>query len=630
MKRNIIALGLVLGILTTSCNETAQNTETKTEKAETTDQHMSHYANDTHSFGEPNKVAATKLHLELLVDFDEKILSGSAQYELERYDGNELVLDVKNLSIQGVTDANGKVLSFEIKTGDKQGDALVIALNDDTKMVNIAYNTNPNSDAVLWMEPAQTLGKTAPFLFTQGQAVLTRSWVPVQDSPAVRITYTAKVKVPKGMLAVMSASNPTEMNESSEYTFEMNQPIPPYLMALAVGDLRFKSLGERSGVYAEPAMLEKAAYEFGDVENMIAAAEALYGPYRWEQYDILVLPPSFPFGGMENPRLTFATPTIIAGDRSLTSLIAHELAHSWSGNLVTNATWDDFWLNEGFTVYFEKRIMESLYGHDYAEMLNVLGTQDLEHTIAELGPESADTHLKLDLDGRDPDDGMTDIAYEKGYLFLRWLEEMVGRPTFDAFLKNYFDSNAFKTMTTESFIVYLEANLLDDMETRPDIESWIYKPGLPADHPVPVSDRFDNVDAARLTWESGSVAADKLETEVWSTHEWLHFLRGISDEKSAEDMASLDAVFDFTNTGNSEIAAAWFQLAIENDYQVAFPALEDFLMTVGRRKFLKPLYEGLAKTDAHKTWALEVYGKARNNYHVVSVNTIDELLDYEA
>ena len=245
----------------------------------------------------------------------------------------------------------------------------------------------------------------------------------------------------------MSASNPQIKNETGSYHFEMKQPIPSYLLALAVGDVEFKRVSNRAGIYAERTVLDSAVWEFADLEKMIHGAEELYGAYLWERYDVLVLPPSFPFGGMENPRLTFATPSILAGDRSLTSLIAHELAHSWSGNLVTNRTWNDFWLNEGFTVYFEHRIMEKLYGRDYAEMLALLSLQDLRETIQSLKDENlyADTKLKLDLAGRNPDDGVTDIAYNKGYFFLRLFEERYGRERFDSFLKHYFSSNAFKS-----------------------------------------------------------------------------------------------------------------------------------------------------------------------------------------
>ncbi|NEN25471.1 M1 family metallopeptidase [Cryomorpha ignava] len=605
-----------------SISETDANQNTET---------MEKYANDTHSFSEPNKVAATHLNLDISVSITDRTIQGTATYDLERNNGDTLKLDMRGLEIKKVTGMPGNAaLTYEVEEGNELGDGLVITLNDDTKKVAIEYTTSPSAAALMWMDPEQTLGKEAPFMFTQGQAILTRSWIPIQDSPAIRMTYEATVKVPEGLMAVMSAVNPTEKNDTWIYNFKMDQPIPPYLIALAVGDLEFESLGSRTGVYAEPAMIKKAAYEFEDVEKMVDAAEALYGPYRWGQYDLLVLPPSFPFGGMENPRLTFATPTIIAGDQSLTSLVAHELAHSWSGNLVTNATWDDFWLNEGFTVYFESRIMEAVYGADYADMLKVLGAQDLQNTIDELGVESADTHLKLDLDGRDPDDGMTDIAYEKGALFLRSLEQEVGRERFDKFLRNYFDTNAFKTMTTDKFIAYLDSNLLNELDQRPNIDAWIYGPGLPANHPVTDSKLLNKVDSVRVDYLAGKMKPANFPAKEWTTQEWMHFLRGLPADVGSAKMTELDKAFKLTETGNSEIAAAWFLLAIKNDYQPAFPAMAKFLERVGRRKFLKPLYEELAKTDAHKKWALDVYAKARKNYHTVSTQTIDEILGYKA
>lgn len=605
----------------------------KTDKAanNNTDTVMSEkaYADDPHSFAEPNEVAVTHLSLDIEVDFDKHVVQGIATYDLERNTDDDLILDIDGLTIKKVTDNTGEELVFKTEDGNDYGDKLIVTPIPNTDKVSIEYATAPDASALLWMEATQTNDGKAPFLFTQGQAILTRSWIPIQDSPSLRITYDAKVKVPQGMMAVMSAENPTEKNESGEYSFKMDKPIPPYLMALAVGDLAFEPLGQRTGVYAEPGFLKEAAYEFADMEKMLLAAEELYGEYRWGRYDVLVLPPGFPFGGMENPMLTFATPTIIAGDRSLTSLIAHELAHSWSGNLVTNATWNDFWLNEGFTVYFEKRIMESLYGESYAQMLNELGYQDLQHTLAELGPNSEDTHLKLSLDNRNPDDGMTDIAYEKGYLFLRWLESLVGRERFDEFLKSYFERHAFKTMTTESFIAYLKENLLNELDEEPDLNAWIYSPGLPEDHPKPDSDRFDLVDKERSDWLSGEIKAEDLSTTDWSTHEWLHFLRALPGDLGAERMAELDEAFHLTTTGNSEIAAVWFERSIENDYREVLPELEKFLLKVGRRKFLKPLYAELAKTPENKAWATKVYEKARNNYHAVSVNTIDEILGYQ-
>ncbi|MCB0680264.1 MAG: M1 family metallopeptidase, partial [Saprospiraceae bacterium] len=414
-------------------------------------------------------------------------------------------------------------------------------------------------------------------------------------------------------------------NDTGVYRFRMEQPIPPYLLALAVGDLAFAPIGERTGVYAEPSVVEDAAYEFDDMGKMLQAAEDLYGPYQWGRYDVIVLPPSFPFGGMENPRLTFATPTIIAGDRSLTTLIAHELAHSWSGNLVTNATWNDFWLNEGFTVYFERRIMEKLYGRDYADMLAIIGYHDLVDDVNDLGPDSPDTQLYLDLAGRDPDDGMTDVAYEKGAFFLQLLEEKAGREAFDAFLKKYFTEHRFETMTTKEFVVYLRENLLEPNQIEVDIDEWIYGPGIPSNMPAVNSTRFDRAEAAAESVAEGG-AATAIDTTGWSAHEWLHFVRHLPRDLSLEKARSVDQAFDLTHTGNSEVKAAWLELSIRNGYSRQIePALQEFLVRVGRRKFLSPLYRALVETDQREL-GRRIYELARPNYHSVSRKSIEAIL----
>lgn len=422
----------------------------------------------------------------------------------------------------------------------------------------------------------------------------------------------------------MSAENPTEKNDSGIYEFKMPQPIPAYLLALSVGDIQFEKISDRAGVYAEPSVLKKSVYEFGDLEAMIVASENLYGQYEWGRYDLIVLPPSFPFGGMENPRLTFATPTILAGDRSLVSLVAHELAHSWSGNLVTNATWDDFWLNEGFTVFFERKIMEAIEGEAYAEMLAELGYQDLLETIEELGEDSPDTQLKLNLTDRDPDEGVTNIAYEKGYFFLRMIAELVGKDKFDTFLKTYFEKNKFQVMDTEKFLVYLQEELPETKELN--LDEWIYQPGLPKNCPKPNSERFQAVNESFTAWQGGKKASE-LETKDWSSHEWLHFIRQLPETLSPEQMKDLDDAFGFTKSGNSEVLAAWLTKVIPNEYTVAYPAIREFLMTVGRRKFLVPLYQALLKTEEGIKMAKDIYVVARPNYHFVSTNTLDELLN---
>ncbi len=626
------ALLLIPAILFMACDNT-ESTDNSTDTSVMIPTPPPPVGPDKHSFSQPDQVVITHLNLEINVDFKGKLIEGTAYYDIKNKTGaKEIVFDTRNLNIKACRDAFNNPLAF--KLGDEYptlGQPLTVELGDDTRLVAIQFSTTEGADALQWLDPVQTAGKEHPFLFTQGQAILTRTWLPCQDSPGIRFTYTATVNVPKDLLPLMSATNPTAKNSEGSYFFEMKQPIPAYLMALSVGDLEFTPIGDRTGVYAEPSMLEASAYEFGDMEKMLVAAEELYGDYRWDRYDVIVLPPSFPFGGMENPRLTFATPTILAGDRSLTSLIAHELAHSWSGNLVTNATWDDFWLNEGFTVYFERRIMEALYGESYARMLSLLGYQDLENTLEELGPGTEDTHLHLNLAGRDPDDGMTDIAYEKGNFFLVNIEQAIGREKMDAFLKQYFDTNAFKTMTTEQFVDYLNAELIKgdkELADKLKIETWIYGPGVPDDMVKPKSDRFEKVGQQVELFEQGTQPGVLAGTGDWTTHEWLHFLRTLSDELTLEQMTALDDEFKFTQSGNSEIQAAWFDHVIRHDYEAAYPALEAFLMQVGRRKFLKPIYTALSKTESGLEMALDIYQKARPNYHSVSAGTIDEILGW--
>lgn len=586
--------------------------------------------NDPHSYANPNEAVTKHLDLNIEVNFSAQQISGKASWTIDNHaQTDQIIFDTWQLSIQKVTlDDEEKTTSYTLGAHDKVfGAALDVKIRPETKKVNIYYTTSKEAGALQWLNPQQTAGKQQPFLFTQSQPILARSWIPCQDGPAVRFTYNATVKVPSQLMAVMSAENPQKKNATGVYTFKQPKAIPSYLMALAVGDIAFRAIDARTGIYAEPNMIDKASWEFADMGKMVMAAEKLYGPYQWGRYDLLVLPPSFPYGGMENPMLTFATPTVIAGDRSLVSLVAHELAHSWSGNLVTNATWEDIWLNEGFTTYFEKRIIEALYGKGELDMAEVLSRQELFDAVEALGDTSMDTRLHLELDGRDPDEGLGTIAYEKGFAFLRTIESVVGRAKFDAFLKDYFTKNAFKSKATEQFLEELAKAFgdVENFEEKLRMREWVYGTGIPSNIPPVVSPEFNAIDTIITKWQQDKQVKG-LSQRLKSTNQVIYFLRELPDTISVADMTALDAEFKFTQSGNAEIQTLWYTTAIRNKYKPAEKSIERFLTEVGRRKFLRPLYGEMIKTPEGKEWAKRVYAKARPNYHPVTYNTIDAML----
>ena len=557
---------------------------------------------DIHSWSRPDEVRVRHLELDLDVDFDRKILRGSAVLRFDAAAHAELVLDTRDLAIHSVENA----LGFALGTRDPiLGAPLRIGLAPGTTWVRVHYSTSPGASGLQWLDPLQTAGKRHPFLYTQSQAIHARSWIPLQDSPAVRVTFEGRVRTSNRLPAVIAAERAGEQ-------FRMRHPVPPYLIALAAGELEFRPLGERSGVFAEPSVVGAAASEFADTEAMIRAVEEMYGPYRWGRYDLLVLPPSFPFGGMENPCLTFATPTVLAGDKSLVALVAHELAHSWSGNLVTNATWSDFWLNEGFTVYLEGRIIEKVYGAEREGMEATLARHELDREMQGL-PE-CDRVLHIDLTGRDPDDGCTLVPYQKGALLLRTIEREVGRPRFDAFLRSYFDHFAFQSITTADFLDYLRQELPNPVP----VEEWIYRPGIPASAAEPHSDAFTRIEEDTARWQR----QEPIDTTGWSTQQWLHFLRIL--EKP--DLARLEREFHFSDTGNAEILCQWLLMAIRANNEAAMARLANFLCSVGRRKFLKPLYSELMKTLEGAERARQIYSRARAGYHPIAQGTMDGIV----
>jgi leukotriene-A4 hydrolase len=594
---------------------------------------------DPHSFARPLEARVHHVALDLAVDFATKTIGGTATLDIERQPtARAIVLDRKGYEVQSVTDGAGRPLRYSFGAEDKElGTPFRIDLAPDTRRVIVRYRSQPGAEALQWLTPAQTAGKKQPFLFSQGQSIFNRSWIPTQDSPGIRQTWEAEITVPRGLTPVMSAPVATggagRSNERDPdhvtYSFRMDKPVAPYLIAIAVGDLKFQSLGARTGVWAEPVTLPAAAKELEDTEKMVAAAEQLFGPYDWGRYDMIVLPPSFPFGGMENPTMTFLTPTFIAGDKSLVSLIAHELAHSWSGNLATNSTWADFWLNEGTTTYAERRIIEAIYGEKVARQQVALGIDAMNKGIADNGGTAgADTRLAIDLKGRHPDDGLTDIAYEKGAAFLRMIEANVGRERFDEFMRGWFARHAFQPVTSAMFLADLRQYLIrgdQALEQKLRLDEWVYRTGVPANTIAADPQAFAEVDSAVAAFTARSTLPSQAWPR-WTTDERLRFLQQLPRKLSRTRLDSLENAFDLNRIGNMEVKFAWLELAVANRYDPAVPALEQFLTSQGRRKFVRPLIKALA---ADASWgrpiASRVYRQARPLYHPLVTGELDEL-----
>jgi aminopeptidase N len=585
---------------------------------------------DSHSFSNRAEAIVKHLDLDIKVDFDSQTISGIASWTIDNISkGNEIIFDENTLNITKVTLGDDEK-ETQFKLGDSvefHGRPLRITVEPNTTKVNIYYNTTKDCVALQWLKPEQTSDKKKPFVFSQGQSIWTRTWIPCQDSPGIRFTYNAKVSVPKDLMALMSAVNPQQKNDTGVYTFKQDKPIPSYLMAIAVGDVEFKSIDNRTGVYAEHSQIDKAKWEFAKLGDMVNAAEKLFGPYRWGRYDLIVLPPSFPFGGMENPNLTFLTPTVLAGDRSLTSLLAHELGHSWSGNLVSNASWDETWLNEGFTTYVEHRIGEEVFGINEAKMQDVLSRKVLKDNVDELGIDSPDTRLKIDLSGKNPDEGLSDIPYEKGYALLQTIEATVGRKQFDTFLTNYFNDHAFQSINTEAFVAYINKKLIKGDKGLADkikLDEWIYKPGIPSNIITPVSEDFNAIDTIQKTWRKTGIKG--LSQKIKSTNEKQHFIDYLPNDLTVQEMTEIDKEFNFTKGGNFVVKRQWFIIAIQHQYKVAYPAIENFLTSYSRTYSLTPLYKEMIKTTEGKVWAKQIYAKAKPGYHATTVEALEKIL----
>ncbi|MDO6641178.1 M1 family metallopeptidase [Pseudomonadota bacterium] len=582
---------------------------------------------DYHSVANTDQIKVHHLQLNLDVDFDKQQLVAQATLQFNRCeDCNELVLDGRDLIIDTITDNSGRLLEFSIEhINERQGEKIIIAVGDDINQVTISYRTSPKAQGLQWLTPEQTLGKQVPYLFSQSQPVNARSWIPLQDTPKARITFSAAVKVNNGLRAVMSAANSDIMPADGVFQFEMEKPIPTHLLALAVGDLAYGAISDRCGIYTEPAMLAKALAEFEDTEEMILAAESLLGPYPWDRYDMIVLPPSFPFGGMENPRLAFITPTLIAGDKSLVSTVAHELAHSWTGNLVSNATWRDLWLNEGFTTYFTNRLVEKIYGKEQAELEWVIEFGRLKEEMISM-PLAAQT-LPANVQQQDANDAFNRFTYDKASMFVHELEARLGRNDFDQFLFDYVQHFKFQAITTETFIEYAKQTLLvqyPEAISESELMTWVYGEGLPQWFVGPTSTSLDKVDLALQQLKLGDSAA-KLNVAGWRVHHWQYFIKQLPLQLTQLQLTDLDSVFGFSGSQNAELACDWYSVAIRNNYEIVLPKVAAFLGHIGRAKFVKPLYNELL-IAGYEQQALAIFQQARAGYHPSLQVQLDALM----
>ncbi|BBN04045.1 leukotriene-A4 hydrolase [Marchantia polymorpha subsp. ruderalis] len=585
---------------------------------------------DPHSYTDAAHPLTKHAALTISLDFESKTITGTVTLSLERAHSGEIFLDTRDLTIDGAWDSTKKGLKFVLEPADKiKGSLLRVFLENEVSDFTVAFKTSPQASALQWLEPAQTGGGKLPYMFTQCQAIHARSIFPCQDTPIARLKYSADVNIPAELSAVMSAAYigrvPGETEARVVERFVMEQPIPPYLFALAVGDITYEEVGPRTRIYAEPSEIRVAAYEFAHTEETVKQAEALFGPYDWERFDLLVMPPSFPYGGMENPRMVFLTPTIIVGDRSGVEVVAHELAHSWTGNLISNATANDFWLNEGFTTYAERRIVEVQDGVERVGLHIGLGWQGLEEEVERFKDQPEFTKLKQNLEGVDPDEIYSKVPYEKGFQFLCHLEQKFGRPAFDEFLRKYINKFRFQSIDTETFLVFLKEQL-PKVEELVDLETWIYGTGIPKDAVPPGAGILQKVLELADKFKSG-VRLQPADVQGWEAQEYIVYLERLPKRLTAEEIQELDGPFHFSESKNWEIKVATLTIAAYSAYQPLFPAIEQTLHTVGRMKYLKLLYQGLLECSREgNALAKKVYEEAKNKYHPIAQVVVQGLI----
>lgn len=584
---------------------------------------------DPNSYSRPDQVVVKELHLDWQVDFTRQVVAGFVLLTVECVqDGHDLILDTRDLVIKSVQDADSsKALSHILGEAHPNfGAPLSITLpqsGSKTWKIKVEYETSPKCSALQWLSPEQTAGKRHPYVFSQCQAIHCRSLVPCQDTPAVKVKYSAEVRAPLGLTVLMSALREGQQQGEAHTTFKFSQPvpIPAYLLALAVGDLESRKVGPRSHVWSEKEFVDQAAYEFAETEVMLKAAEDVCGPYVWGQYDLLILPPSFPYGGMENPCLTFVTPTLLAGDRSLADVVIHEISHSWTGNLVTNSQWEHFWLNEGFTMFVERKIISRLSGEEARHFSAIGGWKDLADCIRTRGDTDPLTQLVPDLNGVDPDDAFSTVPYEKGHTLLWHLETLLGGSAkFEPFLKSYLDKFKYSSLKSGQFVEYLQEYFKDQAEVlkQVDWQAWWATPGMPI-----VTPKFNDTLAVPCTalarrwveWDPFSTKCpfNKEDLQALSPIQVRAFLAQLLEEAplSSEKVCHMEEAYGMSGRLNSEIRFRWLRLCLRAKWEECVNAALQFVTEQGRMKFVRPIYRDLYAWEEMRPRAIATFEKNR-------------------
>jgi len=589
---------------------------------------------DPNSYSRPDLVTTKHLHLDLLVDFEQKVLRGNASLTLERKNSSatSVLLDVNKLQVSSVVDAvTGAALDFTVDSPSINGEKLEVKLpsagaEGNQFKIRVSYSTTSGSTALEWLSPEQTAGKQHPFLFSQCEAIHCRSMIPCQDSPSVKATYSAEMKAPSALTVLMSGirdGEPEPVEGGLAVTrWKQEVPIQSYLIAIAVGALESRKIGPRSQVWAEASVVDQSAFDFSETETMLQKAEELCGPYVWGIYDVLVLPPSFPFGGMENPCLTFATPTLLSGDKSNADVIAHEIAHSWTGNLVTNVNFEHFWLNEGFTVFTERKIVGRMHGEPARHFSAILGWKDLQETVeVVMGPTNPFTALVPRLAGADPDDAFSVVPYEKGSTFLWYLEDLVGgADVFEPFLKSYYNNFAHKSIDSDQFkAFFLEKFSGVEAVKEIDWDTWLHKPGMPIYKP-----KFDDslaracwdLAAAWQGWDPSTPANFEQDYNAFSAKQKSEFFWTLMKDNglSHPKLEAMAKMYKMDDCSNVEVEFKWIRLGLAAKWEKAVePALR--LATVqGRMKFVRPLYRDLYAWEEKRQQAIDTFKAHRTQY----------------